>query len=98
MSKLNWKQKLFVVKTPHWIIGCEVFQETKKCHICIRDPMLNCFDCELCTSCDKCLKRITQIKYYSTEINKWKGLPPNKHGYMLPHYIGEEEEKEQEKE
>ena len=63
------------------------------------DPKLNCFDGELSRSCDKCFKRITQIKYYSTEINKLKRLPPNKNCYMLPHYTGEEkEEKKEEKE
>ena len=38
---------------------------------------------------------MTPLKYYSTEINKLKRLSSNKHGYMLPHYIGEKEKKEE---
>ena len=34
------------------------------------------------------LKR-TQIKTYSTEINKFKRQSPNDNGYMLPHYLEE---------
>ena len=59
------------------------------CRYCIREPKLNCSDCELSRSCGKCLRRITQIKVYSTEINKLKRQPPKKVGYMLPHYDGE---------
>ena len=59
------------------------------CRSCIIDPKLNCFDCEISRSCDGCLKRITQIKLYSTEINKFKRQPPDKNGYMLPQHVGE---------
>ena len=47
---------------------------------------MNCFECEVVKACRKCLKRITQIKYYSTEINKLKRLSEKEFGYMLPHY------------
>ena len=53
---------------------------------------MNCVECKLCKSCHKCLKRKTQIKYYSTETTKRKRQPPFENGYMLPHYIGEETE------
>ena len=88
-SKLNWKRDLVGVKVPHRIINCENCQNHKMCRSCIIDPKLNCFDCEMSRSCDKCLKRITQIKVYSTEINNLKRLPPDENGYMLPHYVGE---------
>ena len=63
MSKLNWKRELYGVKLPHRIIGCENCREERKCRFCIIDPKMNCFECELCRPCDKCLERRTQIKY-----------------------------------
>ena len=51
---------------------------------------MNCFECELCKSCGKRLKRLTQIKYYSTKINKLKRCPPKEGGHRLPHYIEKE--------
>ena len=47
---------------------------------------MNCFECEVVKACRNCLKRKTQIKYYSTEINKLKILPENDFGHMLLHY------------
>ena len=47
---------------------------------------MNCFECEMVKTCKKCLRRITQIKYYSTDIIKSKILPENELGYMFPHY------------
>ena len=84
------------MRIPHRIIDCENSQEDAKCQPCIIDFKMKSFECELCKSCEKSLKRITQIKYYSTKINKLKRLPPNEHGYMLPHYTEEEEEEEEE--
>ena len=57
---------------------------------CIIDSKLDCFDCKVSKSCDKCLKRITQIKLYSTKNNKLKRLPPDENGYMLPRCVGED--------
>ena len=54
---------------------------------------MNCFESELCRSCDKCLKRINQFKFYSTEISKLKTCPPNESGHMLPYYVEPETEK-----
>ena len=89
-SKLNWKRDLAGVKVPHRVTNCEKCSNDKMCRSCKIDPKLNCFDCEISRSFDKCLKRITQIKVYSTEINKLKRLPPHENGYMLPHYVGED--------
>ena len=75
-SKLNWKRDLLGVKLPHRVIDCEKCQKDKTCPSCEIDPKLNCFDCEISRSCDKYLKRITQIKLYSTEINKLKKSDP----------------------
>ena len=47
---------------------------------------MKCFECAVIKACRSCLKRITQIKYDSTEINKLKRLPENEFGFMLPHY------------
>ena len=44
------------------------------------------FECEIVRSCKNCVKKITQIKYYSTKSNKLRRLPENEFGYMLPHY------------
>ena len=88
-SKLNWKRDLLGVKISHKVINCENCQNDKMCRSCIIDPKLNCFDCEISRSCDKCFKRITQIKLYSPEINKLKRQPPDENGYLLPHYVGE---------
>ena len=93
MSKLKWKRDLDGVKTTQWIIGCENCREDRKCQSCNIDPTTNCFECEPCRSCDKCLKTITQIKYYTTKINKLKRSQPNESGHMLPYYIEEETEK-----
>ena len=99
-SKLNWKRDLLGFKVPQSVNNCENCQNDKMCRLCIIDPNLNCFDCEISKSCDKCLERITQIKVYSREINKLKRLPPDENGCMLPHYVGEntlkvEEDKDQ---
>ena len=89
-SKLKWKRDLFGVRVPHRAINCETCQNDIMYRSCMIDPKLNCFDCEISKSCDKCLKRITQIKMYSTEISKLKRLTPDENGYMLPHYVGED--------
>ena len=59
------------------------------CRSCTIDPKLKYFDCEISRSCDKCLNRMTQIKFFSTEINKLKRQPPDENGYILPQYVGE---------
>ena len=89
-SKLNWKRDLLGVKIPHRVINCENCQNDKMFRSCIIDLKLNSFDCEISRSCDKCPKTITQIKLYSTKINKLKRQPPDGNGYMLPHYVGED--------
>ena len=97
-SKVNWRRDLLGVRVPHRVFNCENCQNDKLCRSRIIDTKLKCFDCEISRSCDKCLKRITQIKVYSTEINKLKRQPPDEIGYLLPHYAGEkivEEEKDQ---
>ena len=45
---------------------------------------MTCFGCEVVEACKTCLNEITQIKYYSTEINKIKTSPEEEFGYMLP--------------
>ena len=47
---------------PHRNIDCEKGQENAKCQCCIVDPKKNCSECQLCKSCDKSLKIITQNK------------------------------------
>ena len=47
---------------------------------------MNCFECEVVKAYRSCLKRITQIKYFSNDINKLKRLPEIEFGCMLPHY------------
>ena len=88
-SKLNWKRDFLGIKFPHRVINCEKLQNDKMCRSCTIGRKLNCFDCKICTSCDKCSKRITQVKFYSTEVNKWKRQSPDEKGYMSPHYVGE---------
>ena len=44
------------------------------------------FESEVVKTRKTCLNIISQIKCYSTEINKLKRLPENEFGYMLPHY------------
>ena len=85
-SKLNWKRDLHGVKILHRILQCQQSDNDKICEGCEISPKMNCFECEVEKACRNCLKRITQIKYYSTEINKLKRLPENDFGYMLPHY------------
>ena len=84
MSQLNWKRELYGVKLPHRFIGCGNCREDRKCWSGLIDPKMNCFECKLCKSSDKSLKKITQIKIYSTEINEPKRLPPVRNGYILP--------------
>ena len=79
MSKLNWKRESKGAKIPHRVIDCEVCRTDVKCQSCFKDPKMNSLEDELCKCCDKHLKRITQIKYHSTEINKLKRQPPNEH-------------------
>ena len=98
-SKLNWKRDLLGVEVPHRIINCENCQNHKMCRSCIIDPKLNCFDCEIPNSRDNFLKRITQIKLYSTEINYLKREPPDENGSIcylsVLENIVEEEERDQ---
>ena len=81
------------VKVPHRVNNCENCQNHKMCRSCIIGPKLNCFECEISKSCDKCLKRISQCKLYSTEITK-KRHAPDESGYILPHYVAEDIVKE----
>ena len=98
-SKLNWKRDLLDVKVPHRVMNCENCQNDKMCRSCIIAPKLICFDFDISRSCDKCLRTTTQIRSYSTEINKLNREPPDEIGYMLHHYVGEkiveEEERDQ---
>ena len=89
-SKLKCKRDLLGVKVPRRVINFGNCRNDKMCRSCIIDPKLNRFDCKIPKSFDKCLKRITQIKLYSTDINKLQRQPPNKNGYVLPHCVGEE--------
>ena len=85
-SKLNWKRELQGIKIPHRIYQCPQCDDDKICKECEISPKVNGFNCEVNKACKSCLNRITQIKYYSTEINKLKRLSENEFGYMLPHY------------
>ena len=96
-SKLNWKRDSIGVKVPHKVKNCENCQNDKLCRSSIKDPNLNCFDCEISRSCDKCLKTLTQIMLYATETNKLKWQPLDENGFMLPHYVGEDIVKEEER-
>ena len=89
-SKLNWKRDLHGVKVPQRIFQCPQCDNDKICKQCEVSLKINCFECEVVKACRSCLNRITQIKYYSTEINKLKRLPENDFGHMLPHYTLEE--------
>ena len=60
ISKRNWKRDLLGVKVPNRVVNGETCQDDKTCQTCVSDPKLNCFDCEVVKSCDKCLQRITQ--------------------------------------
>ena len=72
-------------------------QIEKMCRSSMIDCKLNCSGSEISRSCNKGLKRITQIKLRSTEINKLKSQPPNSNGYMITHYVGEEIVEEEER-
>ena len=85
-SKLNWKRGLHGIKIPHRVFQCSQCDSEKICKHCEISPKVNCFECEIVKACGSCLRRITLIEYYSTEINKLKKLPENEFGYMLPHY------------
>ena len=85
-SKLNWKTTLHGIKITHRVFQCSQCVNDKICKHCEMSPKMICFECEVVKACRSCLKRITQIKYYSTEINKIKRLPENEFGFMLPHY------------
>ena len=85
ISKLNWKRYLHGVRIPHRLFQCPQCDKDKICKQCEISPEMICFECENVKACRSCLKRITQIKNYSTEINKLKRLPENEFGYMLPH-------------
>ena len=83
---LNWKRDLHGVKIPHrefQYLECDNNEICKQCEISRRK---NCFECEVAAACEKCLKRIAQMKNYTTDINKLKQLPENDFGYMLRHY------------
>ena len=95
--KLRWKHDSLGVKVLHKVINWENCQTGKTCRSCIIDPKLKCFDCEIPTSCDKSLKRITVIKLYPTEIIKLKRQPRDKNGYLLPHCFGENIVEEEER-
>ena len=83
-SKLNWKRDLYAVKVPHRAFQCFECDKNQMHNQCESEHkkkrVLN--ECEIVGS----LKEITQIKYYSTKINKLKRLPENEFGYMLPNY------------
>ena len=69
-SKLNWKRDLHGVKIPHRVFQCPQFDNDRICKQCEIYPKMNCFDCEVVKICKTCLNKITQVKYYSTEIIK----------------------------
>ena len=85
-SKLSWKRDLHGIKIPHRVFQCSQCDNDKICKNCERSPKMNSFECEVVEAYRSCLKRINQIKFYSTEINKPKRLPENEFGYILPHY------------
>ena len=84
--KLNWKRDLHGVKVPHRKFQCLECDYDEICEQCEISRRKNCFECKIARACESCLNRITQIKYYTTEINKLKRLPENEFAYMLPHF------------
>ena len=83
-SKLNWKRNLHGVKVPHrkfQFRECDYSEISRQCEISRRK---NCFECEIARACGSYVKRITQAKYYTSEINQLKRLPENEFGYILP--------------
>ena len=85
-SKLNWKRNLHGFKIPHRVFQCQQCDNDKICKQGDLSPIMNCFQCELVEVCKSCVNRITEIKYFSTKINKLKRLPENEFGYMVSHY------------
>ena len=85
-SKLNWNRHLHGIKIPHRVFQCPQCDNDKICKQCEISPKSNCFDFEVVEACKYCLNKMTQIKNYSTEINKVNRLPENEFGYTLPHY------------
>ena len=83
-SKLKWKRDLHGEKVPHrelqWL-ECDNSEIYKQGEVSLRKSS---FEGEIARACESCLKRITQIKYYTTENTKLKRLPENEIGYMLP--------------
>ena len=68
--KLNLKRGLHGVKIPHRVFQCPQCDNDRICKQCEISPKMNCFECEVVKVCKTCLNKITQIKYYSTEITK----------------------------
>ena len=66
--KLNWKRDLHGVKILHRVFQCPQCDNDRICKQCEIFPKMNCFECEVVKVCKTCLNKITQIKYYSTEI------------------------------
>ena len=85
-SEINWKRDLHGIKLLHRVFQSPQCYNDRICKQCEISPKLNFFECEIVKACRSCLKRITQIKYFSTENNELKRLPENEFGYMLPHY------------
>ena len=69
-SKLIWKRDLHGVKILHRVFQCPQCDNDRICKQCEISPKMICFECEVVKVCKTCLNKITQIKYYSTEIIK----------------------------
>ena len=85
-SKLKGTRDIHGVKVPHREFQCLECDESEICKKGEEPRRKKGFECELDRACESCLKRITQIKHYTTEIIKLKRLTENEFGYMVSHY------------
>ena len=67
-SKLKWKREMYGTKIPHRVFQCSEYDDNKICNQCESQLKINGFECEIVRSCKKCVRKRTQIKYYSNEI------------------------------
>ena len=75
ISKLKWKRELAGIEIPHRKNGSENCDENKKVVGSEIKTEKNCFNCEICKSCQTSLNKITLISEYSVEVNKVKRQP-----------------------
>ena len=88
---MDWTKTFEGIKIPHSKQDCLECNNGKICSDCSNKPKKNCFICEMERACKTCLDLISQKKTYSTDINMLKRKPPNEYQQMLPHFVGNDE-------